>query len=50
MRWLITTFGGKVVVRGGDFIQILHVIPKATVTETVDGSLIISYLFNKCIT
>ncbi|XP_073310003.1 uncharacterized protein [Primulina huaijiensis] len=39
-------FGGKVVVLGGDFMQVLPVIPKATVQETIDGSLIKSYLFH----
>ncbi|XP_075499811.1 uncharacterized protein LOC142538359 [Primulina tabacum] len=38
-------FGGKVVVLGGDFMQVLLVIPKATVRETIDGSLIKSYLY-----
>ncbi|XP_073152577.1 uncharacterized protein [Henckelia pumila] len=33
-------FGGKVVLLGGDFMQVLPVIPKATIEETIDGSLI----------
>ncbi|XP_073138699.1 uncharacterized protein [Henckelia pumila] len=38
-------FGGKVVLLSGDFMQVLPVIPKATIEETIDGSLIRSYLF-----
>ncbi|XP_073042457.1 uncharacterized protein [Primulina eburnea] len=38
-------FGGKLVVLGGDFMQVLPVIPKATVQETINGSLVRSYLY-----
>lgn len=37
-------FGGKVVVFGGDFCQVLHVVPKATKQEKIDASLVKSYL------
>ncbi|XP_073152162.1 uncharacterized protein [Henckelia pumila] len=40
-------YGGKVVVLGGDFMQVLPVIPKATVQETINASLVKSYLFPK---
>ncbi|KAM3304110.1 ATP-dependent DNA helicase PIF2-like [Capsicum chacoense] len=39
-------FGGKVVVFGGDFHQVLPVIPKSTRAETVNASLVKSYLWN----
>jgi ATP-dependent DNA helicase PIF1 len=32
-------FGGKVVVMGGDFRQILHVVPRGTRGQIVDASL-----------
>jgi ATP-dependent DNA helicase PIF1 len=32
-------FGGKVVVMGGDFRQILHVVPRGTRGQIVDDSL-----------
>jgi hypothetical protein len=32
-------FGGKVVVMGGDFRQILHVVPRGTKGQIVDASL-----------
>lgn len=38
-------FGGKLVVLGGDFMQVLHVIPKDTFQETINGSLVRSYLY-----
>ncbi|XP_073121078.1 uncharacterized protein [Henckelia pumila] len=38
-------FGGKVVVLGGDFMQILPVIPKATMHQTIDSCLIKSHLY-----
>ncbi|XP_073129961.1 uncharacterized protein [Henckelia pumila] len=38
-------FGGQVVLLGGDFIQVLPVIPRETIDETIDGSLIWSHLF-----
>lgn len=41
-------FGGKVVVFGGDFRQILHVIPKGTRAEIVHASLHSSNLWRYC--
>ncbi|XP_042505539.1 ATP-dependent DNA helicase PIF1-like [Macadamia integrifolia] len=41
------SFGGKVVIFGGDFRQVLPVVPRATRTETVDASLVMSYLWPK---
>jgi len=38
-------FGGKVMVFGGDFQQVLPVVPKSTQVETVDASLVRSYLW-----
>ncbi|XP_075475588.1 uncharacterized protein LOC142506663 [Primulina tabacum] len=38
-------FGGKIVLLGGDFMQVLPVIPKAKIEETIDGSFIRSHLF-----
>jgi ATP-dependent DNA helicase PIF1 len=32
-------FGGKVVVMGGDFRQILHVVPRGTKGQIVDANL-----------
>ncbi|XP_073144594.1 uncharacterized protein [Henckelia pumila] len=40
-------FGGKVVVLGGDFMQVLHVLPKANVQETINASLVKYYLFSE---
>ena len=40
-------FGGKVVVFGGDFRQVLPVVPKATVQQTIGASLVKSYLWPK---
>ncbi|XP_050233165.1 uncharacterized protein LOC126681661 [Mercurialis annua] len=40
-------FGGKVFVFGGDFRQVLPVVPKGTRQETVSSSLIKSYLWEK---
>ncbi|KAH0715051.1 hypothetical protein KY284_007956 [Solanum tuberosum] len=37
--------GGKVMVFGGDFRQVLPIVPKSTRTETVDASLVRSYLW-----
>ncbi|XP_009591858.1 uncharacterized protein [Nicotiana tomentosiformis] len=38
-------FGGKVMVFGGDFRQVLSVVPKSTRAETVNASLVKSYLW-----
>nr|XP_016500722.1 PREDICTED: ATP-dependent DNA helicase PIF3-like [Nicotiana tabacum] len=40
-------FGGKVMVFGGDFRQVLQVVPKFTRAETINTSLVKSYLWNK---
>ena len=40
------TFGGKVVVFGGDFRQVLSIVPKASRQETIDASLVKSYLWS----
>ncbi|KAM3265579.1 ATP-dependent DNA helicase PIF2-like [Capsicum annuum] len=40
-------FGGKVVVFGGDFRQVLSIIPKSTRAETVNASLVKSYLWHQ---
>ncbi|KAG2684047.1 hypothetical protein I3760_10G061100 [Carya illinoinensis] len=39
------SFGGKVVVFGGDFRQILPVVPKGTRQQQIDASLVSSYLW-----
>ncbi|KAI3735323.1 hypothetical protein L6452_14818 [Arctium lappa] len=41
-------FGGKVVVFGGDFRQILPVIPNASRQDIVNASLSSSYIWEKC--
>jgi len=41
-------FGGKVVVFGGDFRQILHVIPKGTRQEIVNATINSLYIWNYC--
>ncbi|XP_021977099.2 ATP-dependent DNA helicase PIF6-like [Helianthus annuus] len=41
-------FGGKVIVFGGDFRQILPVIPNGTRQEIVSASLSSSYIWEKC--
>ncbi|XP_055824399.1 ATP-dependent DNA helicase PIF1-like [Solanum dulcamara] len=38
-------FGGNIMVFGGDFQQVLPVVPKSTRAETVDASLVRSYLW-----
>ncbi|KAG5537194.1 hypothetical protein RHGRI_024582 [Rhododendron griersonianum] len=38
-------FGGKVVVLGGDFRQVLPVIPKGTKEDCIDASLVRSYIW-----
>ena len=40
-------FGGKVVVFGGDFREVLPVVPRATRQQTINESLVKSYLWNK---
>nr|XP_009626438.1 uncharacterized protein LOC104117138 [Nicotiana tomentosiformis] len=40
-------FDGKVMVFGGDFRQVLPVVPKSTRAETINASLVTSYLGNK---
>lgn len=40
-------FGGKVIVFGGDFRQVLPVVPRGTRVETVNASLVMSYLWPK---
>ncbi|XP_019186005.1 PREDICTED: uncharacterized protein LOC109180750 [Ipomoea nil] len=42
------TFGGKTVVLGGDFRQILPVIPKGTRQDIIQVSINSSYLWNNC--
>ncbi|XP_019191668.1 PREDICTED: uncharacterized protein LOC109186192 [Ipomoea nil] len=42
------TFGGKTVVLGGDFRQILPVIPKGTRQDIIQASINSSYLWNNC--
>lgn len=38
-------FGGKIVVFGGNFRQVLPIVPRATRPETVDARLVRSYLW-----
>ncbi|KAG5621037.1 hypothetical protein H5410_006255 [Solanum commersonii] len=38
-------FGGKAMIFGGDFRQVLPVVPKSTRVETVDASMVRSYLW-----
>lgn len=40
-------FGGKVIVFGGDFLQVLPVIPKLTRVKTVNASLVKSHLWHR---
>ncbi|XP_015081280.1 uncharacterized protein LOC107024853 [Solanum pennellii] len=40
------SFGGKVMVFGGDFRQVLPVVPKLTRAEIINASLVKSYLFH----
>jgi ATP-dependent DNA helicase PIF1 len=47
-RNLNLPFGGKVVVLGGDFRQILPVIPKGTRQEVVHATITSSYLWDFC--
>jgi len=41
-------FGGKIVVFGGDFRHILHVVPKGTRQEIVNSIINSSYIWNYC--
>ncbi|KAI3812851.1 hypothetical protein L1987_17564 [Smallanthus sonchifolius] len=41
-------FGGKVIVFGGDFRQILLVVPNGSRQEIVNASLVSSYIWSKC--
>ncbi|XP_050895980.1 uncharacterized protein LOC127102683 [Lathyrus oleraceus] len=41
-------FSGKVIVFGGDFRQILPVVPRGTSSNIVHGSLNVSYIWNDC--
>ncbi|KAM0067595.1 putative DNA helicase [Helianthus debilis subsp. tardiflorus] len=43
-----TPFGGKVIVFGGDFRQILPVVPNGSKQQIVNASLSSSYLWSKC--
>ncbi|KAL5564428.1 hypothetical protein UlMin_027592 [Ulmus minor] len=38
-------FGGKVIIFGGDFRQVLPVVPQATKEEVINASLVMSYLW-----
>ena len=40
-------FGGKIIVFGRDFKQVLPVVPHATRVETMNASLVMSYLWPK---
>jgi ATP-dependent DNA helicase PIF1 len=41
-------FGGKVVVFGGDFRQILPVIPRGSRSDIVHSSIIVSHIWDHC--
>ena len=41
-------FGGKVIVFGGDFRQILHVVPRAGHSHIVHASIRYSYVWDYC--
>ena len=41
-------FGGKVIVFGGDFCQILSVIPRGTRSDIVNAAINSSYLWDSC--
>ncbi|XP_074267181.1 uncharacterized protein LOC141590489 [Silene latifolia] len=47
-RYSDMPFGGKVVVFGGDFRQILPVVPKGTKQDIVSSALSSSYLWSEC--
>ena len=38
-------FGGKIIIFGGDFRQVLPVVPRATKEEVINASLVMSYLW-----
>ncbi|KAL5541396.1 hypothetical protein UlMin_043440 [Ulmus minor] len=38
-------FGGKIIIFGGDFRQVLPVLPRATKEEVINASLVMSYLW-----
>ncbi|KAL3531638.1 hypothetical protein ACH5RR_005159 [Cinchona calisaya] len=38
-------FGGKVIIFGGDFRQVLPVVPRGTIQQNIDASLVKSYLW-----
>lgn len=42
-------FGGKVVVFGGDFRQILHVVPRGSRFDIIHATINASYVWNECI-
>ncbi|XP_021722693.1 uncharacterized protein LOC110690170 [Chenopodium quinoa] len=42
-------FGGKVVVLGGDFRQVLPVVPRKTMSEAVEASIVTSYLWPRLV-
>ncbi|KAL5563724.1 hypothetical protein UlMin_033471 [Ulmus minor] len=39
-------FGGKIIIFGGDFRQVLPVVPRATKEEVINASLVMSYLWH----
>jgi len=43
-----SVFGGKVIVSGGDFRQILHVIPRGNKSDIVHATINASYLWDQC--
>jgi len=43
-----TPFGGKVVVFGGDFKQILPVIPRGSQLDIINSTISASYLWEHC--
>ncbi|KAL5555788.1 hypothetical protein UlMin_038024 [Ulmus minor] len=38
-------FGGKIIIFGGDFRQVLPIVPRATKEEVINASLVMSYLW-----
>ncbi|XP_020245026.1 ATP-dependent DNA helicase PIF1-like [Asparagus officinalis] len=43
------SFGGKVIIFGGDFRQVLQVVPRSTRSQTIRESLVSSHLWSKMI-